>query len=160
MTMRDNPQPPDEVSEGTEPRSRKGAVIFFLLVLGSLVAILLWNKFGPEREFLLLYFVFAVFCLDLIYLVFLFSRKLPWPLRLFITSFTIAFVFAPTVIVGHGAAIVPAWLVLFAQNSGHYDLLVALKSGLLPIGVVCGAVMLIQSPFYYLGRKGKHLQPD
>ncbi|MES2923502.1 MAG: hypothetical protein V4819_18245 [Verrucomicrobiota bacterium] len=154
--MHDDPQP----SEETESPSRKGAVKFFLLVLGAFGAILLWNKFGPEREFLLLYFVIAVLCLDLIYLVFLFSWKLPWPLRLFITSFTIAFIFAPTIIVGHGAAIVPAWLVLFARENGHYDLPVALRSGLLPIGVVCAAVMLIQSPFYYLCRKEKHPMPD
>ena len=154
--MRDHQQQPDEAPDGGRQPSRRVAVKFFLWVLGAFVAILLWNQFGPQREFLLLYVVFAVLCLDLIYLVFLFSRKLPWPLRLFFTSFTIAFLFAPTVIVGHGAAIVPAWLVLFAHEGGYYSPQIALKSGLLPIGVVCAVVMIIQSPFYFLCRKRKH----
>jgi hypothetical protein len=159
--MRDNPQPTDdEIDNGLQP-SRRGAVKFFLWVLAAFVALILWQKFVPDAEqWGPLFLVFVVLCLDLIYLVFLFSRKLPWPLRLLVTSFIIAFVFAPTAIVGHGVAIVPAWLVLFARENGHYDLPVALKSGLLPIGVVCAVVMLIQMPFYWLGRKAKPTPSD
>jgi len=52
--MRDNPQPPAEACDDPGSPLRRGAVKFFLGVLGALVAIILWHQFVAEQWQLLL----------------------------------------------------------------------------------------------------------
>ena len=130
-------------TDNREAPSRKGALIFLMALLVVFGAVLLCQVFSSDHGlFLELLFVFLVLCVDLIYVLYLFTRGLRRPLRIGITSLVMAIFFTPGIAVGHGVAIVPAWVFLLSTEDQQW-----FGSGVIPIGVVFILIFSIQFVF-------------
>lgn len=112
-----------------------------------LVAVILDSRFGGNMgDFLFVVFLFIGICIGFIYLGFILTCKLHNLPRIIVRSYAIALFFTPTVIVGHGAAFVPAWMVLIgALIKG--DVKDALHLGALPIHIVLAFILILRFLF-------------
>ena len=142
LTLPKKMMPTSDIESGEAP-SRRGAVKVLVVLLAIFGAVFLCQKFSSDKGFFLhLAFVFLVLCLDIIYVLFLFTRRLRRPLRIGITSFVIAVFITPGVVVGHGAMIVPAWMFLLSHEDQQW-----IRGGVIPIVVVFLIIFSIQYVF-------------
>jgi hypothetical protein len=82
---------------------------------------------------------------DVIYVLFLFTRRLRRPSRIGITSLAMAILFTPGIAVGHGAMIIPAWGHLLNLKDPAW-----FQGGVVPIVVVFLIIFSIQFVFSLL----------
>lgn len=115
-------------------------VCWFVLCI---VAVFLDRLFqGHMGPFLLVIDAFIGVCVGLVYLGFVLTCRLPGRQKFVIRSYAIALFVAPSVIVGHGVAFAPAWMVLIGSLIGG-DLENAVLLGLVPIHVTLGVILLL-----------------
>jgi len=129
--------------------SRKNSVIVLMTLFSIFSTVLVRQLLSSDHGlFLEVAFAFVVLCADLIYVLFLFTRRLRRPFRIGLTSFVIAFLFAPGALAGDGVLFGPAWMFLFIPKDQQWFHVGVTSIGYLFLIVFC--IQYVSSIFWNL----------